>query len=281
MEKITLYIPCYNAERFIRKCIESVLSQTYPVDELLIIDDGSTDTTVEVASRYPVRILKHASRRGVGAARNTAFKNARNEFVAALDSDCVAAPDWLEKLMNDSSESTVAGAGGRLIGCKFSIADKWRESHMIQDWGSQKMENPVFLYGSNTVYRKSIITKIGLYNELYTTNYEDCDVSRRLMQRGFRLIYNPSATATHLRRDSVKSVITSYWNWCFYVRPQLISLNNLIRKIKENYGLSWYFCRTDIRNHHYALAYVDIILFFYHSLIDAKYYLRYLTRRGK
>ncbi len=105
--KVSLYIPCYNAERYIARAIEGALRQTNALDEILVVDDGSKDGTREIASRYPVRIISHDRNRGLAAARNTGFRNARNELVASLDADCVARAGLVGK---------AAAAPGRLEG---------------------------------------------------------------------------------------------------------------------------------------------------------------------
>ena len=235
-----------------------------------------------IAAHYPVKIVSHKWHKGLAAARNTAFKTAKNEFVAALDADCIISENWLEELMKEFTDNSIAGVGGKLVALKeYGIADKWRERHMAQHWGEERMENPRFLYGSNNVYRKSRIMLAGLYNEIFTNNYEDCDISKRLLQNGFKLIYSPSAKAMHLRKDSLRSVFTSYHNWCFYERPRPETLGNFFRKTKENIGLFGYFFRQDIRNKDYILAGMDAISLFYHTWLDIKYYIKHIFIRNE
>src|SRR5215218_6489486 len=69
MPPVSLYIPCYNVERFIARCIEGALAQTHSVDEILIIDDGCKDDTLKIAAKYPVRIIRHPVNKGLSAAR--------------------------------------------------------------------------------------------------------------------------------------------------------------------------------------------------------------------
>ena len=127
MDKVSLYIPCYNADKFIDEALRGVKLQTYPVDEIIVVDDGSTDDTVAKASRYNVRIIRHGENKGLAAARNTAVTNAKNEFVASLDADCVPSADWLERLMKNCTGEKIAGVGGKLIERYAStIADRWR-----------------------------------------------------------------------------------------------------------------------------------------------------------
>ena len=168
MKKVSLYIPCYNAEDYIQGCLEGVLKQTYPIDEILIIDDCSTDNTVSIASQYPVRIIYHRKNKGLAAARNTAFLEARNEFVAALDADCVPHSNWLHHIMECFHDDTIIGVGGKLIEkYTVSLADEWRSVHLTQHWGNDIIENPPYLTGCNTVLRKNAIENRGLYNTFY------------------------------------------------------------------------------------------------------------------
>ena len=152
MEKVSVYVPCYNAGPYLARVIEGLLAQTLRPDEILIVDDGSRDNSLEIAARYPVTIVRHERNRGLAAARNTAFRNARNELVAALDADCVAQPDWLEKLVARLGRENLAGVGGRLIeSVQDSLADRWRAQHMPQHWGEAPLVNPRFLFGNNTI----------------------------------------------------------------------------------------------------------------------------------
>jgi glycosyltransferase involved in cell wall biosynthesis len=211
---VSVYIPCYNVAEFIARSIEGVLRQAHPADEILVVDDGSRDATLEIAARYPVRIVRHEKNLGLAAARNTAFREARNEFVASLDADCVAAPDWLEKLVPHLQDPQVAGVAGRLTeGIQRSLADRWRRAHMPQEWGSAAIRNPRFLFGSNTLFRKSTVEAAGGYNESMRTNGEDADLSKRILARGLELIYDPAAGVTHLRHDTIRSILDTYWRW--------------------------------------------------------------------
>lgn len=98
--KVTVAIPAYNRERYLADAIESVLAQTFTDFELLIVDDGSSDRSVEIARSYRdprVRIVRHDRNKGVAAARNTAVAEAAGAYFAFLDSDDVAYPDRLAR----------------------------------------------------------------------------------------------------------------------------------------------------------------------------------------
>jgi glycosyltransferase involved in cell wall biosynthesis len=212
---ITVYIPAYNVARFLPTAIESLLAQTLAPAEIVVIDDGSKDDSASVAQRYPqVTVVRHERNSGLAAARNTAFRVARGEFVASLDADCVAEPTWLEKLSQHLTEVKIAGAGGFLReGVQNSIADRWRAAHMRQEWGATPVRNPKFLFGCNNIFKRAAVREAGGYDETMRTNGEDCELSRQLYARNWGLIYDPAAQATHLRCDSVKSILDTYWRW--------------------------------------------------------------------
>ena len=95
--RVTAVIPAFNRAAFIGEAIESVLAQTRPVDEVLIVDDCSTDDTVAVASRYPVRVVALPVNRGSSGARNAGIREATGDAIAWLDSDDIWLPFHCER----------------------------------------------------------------------------------------------------------------------------------------------------------------------------------------
>jgi len=279
MEKVTLYIPCYNAEDTIKECLESIISQSYEIDEILVIDDGSNDRSVEIAKKYPVRIINHKENKGLAASRNTAFREANNEFVASLDADCVADSQWLGRLMEHFTDNDIAGVGGTLIDrYVLTTADIWRSVHMAQHWGDELIEYPPFLYGNNTLFKKKCIEKAGFYNEEYKTNYEDVELCMRLYNYGFKLIYNPKAKVEHSRKDNINSVLFSYWSWFHYEHMISNQVNRLSRRIAVILGriveyteISQGFFREDFRERKYKLLPMDFLFILYCWWFDLRH----------
>jgi len=215
VQRVTAYVPAYNVSEYLARTIEGLLAQTHPFDEILVIDDGSRDNSAEIASRYPqVTLIKHPVNKGLAGARNTALRIARNELVASVDADVVADPNWIATLILHLDDPKVAGAGGILVeGIQTTLADRWRYARMAQEWGPRYIRNPRFLYGCNNVFRKSAILEVGGYNESLRTCGEDPDLAVRLRARGWDMIYDPTARATHLRHDNLKSILDMYWRW--------------------------------------------------------------------
>jgi len=92
---ISVVIPCHNQAHFLADAIESVLAQSYPHHEIVVVDDGSTDNTWEVAGRYPGVARIHQSNKGLAAARNAGFHHARGEYLVFLDADDRLLPEAL------------------------------------------------------------------------------------------------------------------------------------------------------------------------------------------
>jgi GT2 family glycosyltransferase len=274
--RISAYIPCYNVERYIEATIQALLDQTLPPDELLIIDDGSKDRTVEIASKYPVRIIRHETNKGLAAGRNTAFANARCEFVAAMDADAVVERDWLERLSEAFTDPAVAGSGGRLIEqYRNTPADEWRALHLGQDLGEQRIDivwpTPKRLGGFGSLYRKDAVEKVGAYNERYRTNYEDVDLCIRLLRAGYKLIFDPRARSHHMRRDTTSSVIRTAWRWDFYLHYYNGGYNSIPLKVLMNFRAARVKMMQHIASGKRSLVPIDLLMPWAHSYWDLKY----------
>ena len=270
--KVSIYIPAYNAAKFLRESIEAILSQTVAPDEVLVIDDGSSDQTAEVVSRYTeVKLVRHNVNRGLAAARNTAVRSAENELIGSLDADCAADANWLEKLLPAFNDPKVAGASGRLFErFQNSAADRWRCAHMGMDRGERPIRNPMFLYGCNGLYRKSAILGVGGFDEAMVTAGDDADIGRRLRSAGWELLHEPEARVTHLRQDSIGSVLRSYWQWIhFGFRPEQrlarLTLPRIVRhsvlsNVRYMFGE---LAMDDLRNGRFELLWIDFLTLVY------------------
>lgn len=278
-KKISIYIPCFNVETFIESCIAGILNQTYPVDEILIVDDGSRDSTVKIARQYPVKIIEHPYNKGLAAARNTAFQHASNELVASLDADCVPNPDWLSTLVLLLDDSKTGVVGGRLVETAlFCLADYWRESHLRQDWGDARVNNPLFMFGNNNIIRKSVLLSTGGYNEDMRTNGEDADISQRIRTSGYNLIYEPRAVVNHKRQDSLTSILDAYWRyWRFGAKAYLGKssvidlLRHCARHLIVDFGMA---VSRDVRARNYSLLGIDFLLPCYMIYRDIDAYIK-------
>ncbi len=269
--RVSLYVPCYNAEAFLAGCLESVLAQTLPPDEILVVDDGSQDYTAMIAAHFPVTYIRHEHNRGLAAARNTAFRAARNEIVAALDADCVPQPDWLERLAAHFADPKIAAAGGKLVEkVQDSVADRWRAVHMQQHWGEQQVRNPCFMVGNNIALRKSVVAEAGWYDERLRTNGEDSNMSTRIAALGYDTLYEPSAVVHHMRRDTVGSVLETFWR---YRRDSYhpVTWPKIWRNFRYQYfGSALYVFQEDWRERRFNLLWIDALMLIHSPYCDLR-----------
>ncbi len=276
MHEVSLYIPCFNAAKTIESCLDAAAKQSYPIKEILVVDDGSTDETISRLSRYPFKLIRHNTNLGLAVARNAAIKSLKAEFIASLDADCLPEYDWLENLMKRLDSSKIAGAGGKLLeSYSSSVFDMWRSIHMKQFWSDEKV-SPPFLFGSNTVFRKEALMKVGLYDERFKENYEDVEICNDLKKARYSVIYEPKALVHHLKVDDISSLLNTYWKWhlAFYLKEGYYSDAKSLRfKIKDNLGLSRSYIEEDIASDKYQVIYLDFLLALHHSLRDFEYYI--------
>ncbi|WP_436516314.1 glycosyltransferase family 2 protein [Ekhidna sp. To15] len=85
--KVSVIVPVYNGERFIEKCLESVLNQTYPASEIIVVNDGSTDSSFEIIESMPDITCINTENKGVAAARNTGIDHCKGDWISFIDQD--------------------------------------------------------------------------------------------------------------------------------------------------------------------------------------------------
>ena len=215
--KATVAIPCYNGARYIGPVIESVLAQSHIPDEVLVIDDGSTDASAEIVGQYPVKLIRHAVNCGLATARNTAIQHAGSEILAFIDADAIADPQWLATLLQGYTTAAVSGVGGQGIEANIhTAADRWRQVHARQGHGIRPRSKVDFLSGLNMSFRREALSAVGGFRTVLRTNAEDMDMGYRLNDGGFTLVYMPNARVYHQRQDTVESLRRTMYNWYYW-----------------------------------------------------------------
>ena len=115
-ELISVIIPVYNGERFLRKCLESVQNQTYNELEIIVVNDGSTDNTIRILEDISredkrVKIINYEIRKGVSEARNTALDSFNGEYVVFVDCDDFVSNDYIETMYKEIDKYDVVCSG--------------------------------------------------------------------------------------------------------------------------------------------------------------------------
>ncbi len=212
MPTLTLAIPCYNGGPQLRQVLQAASALRPRPDELLFVDDGSTDGSTDLARECGFQVLSHPQNRGLAAARNTALARARAELVLFLDADAVPRPDLARRITRGFEDPRLAGVGGQVLepaagDAAGALPDRWRGHFWRQTQGAEALADAPFLVGACCCLRREAALACGGFDEGYRTNGEDVDLSVRLRRAGHRLAYEPAAQVMHLRRDSVSSLL--------------------------------------------------------------------------
>ena len=99
--KISVIIPVYNEEKYIKACLDSLINQSRKADEIIVVDNNCTDKTVTIVRRYEQVTLINEKKQGITPARNTGFNRASGEIISRCDADAILPKDWVEKIEKD------------------------------------------------------------------------------------------------------------------------------------------------------------------------------------
>jgi glycosyltransferase involved in cell wall biosynthesis len=171
--KVTVIIPCYNRGKYIAETIESVLNQTYPNVEVVVVDDGSTDDSREVLEQYSdrIRVLEHPGRvnRGQSAALNLGILSSESEYVAFLDSDDLFVPEKIEKqvrFLEGNPQFGLVYANGHAINENGKVIFRFYDkSHKEESDPNRVLLDCYFLLPNNALLRRKVLDKAGLFDE--------------------------------------------------------------------------------------------------------------------
>jgi glycosyltransferase involved in cell wall biosynthesis len=173
MPLVSTVIPAYNAAPFLSKAIESALAQSYPLIEIIVVDDGSHDETSEIAQRYPVVLIRHEKNRGVSSARNTGIRAAKGEWVAFLDADDTWHPQKTEIQLSLTHPNYAA-----VCSAKFDEIDELTfEAVFWRNLGGAP---------SSTIVRRGVLLELGMFDEELLA-VEDYNLWLRFLLAGYRV----------------------------------------------------------------------------------------------
>jgi glycosyltransferase involved in cell wall biosynthesis len=182
---ISVVIPNYNCGAFLKECLDSVISQSYRNLEIIVVDDGSTDNSLDVLSDYlGVICLTKTSNKGAASARNLGLSLAKGEFVAFLDSDDVWQPGKLELQINkiDDENCDIVYCSSREYfgGSKFGDLHLAKHEGHVYKFYRRYPARAIIVQGcSGALIRKSVFDLSGNFDETFTGAAEDWDFFRR------------------------------------------------------------------------------------------------------
>lgn len=202
---VTIVIPAYNEERWIGSCLESCIAQTSAPDEIIVVNNKSTDGTAAVVRRYQrhnsqlnIRMLEQNELQGLIPTRNLGFDHARCDVIGRIDADTLIAKDWVEKIRRQFADAAVAAATGPVLYYDMPL-------RRVGFWGDQRIRNFLqhnatdqrFLLGANMAIRNSAWQAVRqlAHLDLDDQLHEDIDLALTLFKNGFDIAYEPAMVA--------------------------------------------------------------------------------------
>jgi len=225
--KISIIIPCYNASATLERCLTAVMHQEFDSYEVVVVDNGSSDGSIELVegwkshSMIPLKLI-HEPVRGAAAARNRGVAEAKGEWLAFTDADCVPDVCWLHTgalLMESSNAAALAGpAWGTMEGDTSAkvMGLMTLSVGMSEHWGSDP--GPEGMHGfaaANLWVRSSVFKALAGFNASLDVSGEDVDFCSRLYRSKEKILYSPSLKINHIHQSGIANM---FWKMVSYGR---------------------------------------------------------------
>lgn len=230
--KVSAIIPSWNRADLLRNLLPNLYAQSRPPDQILVIDNGSTDDSVAVARELGAEVMCLKTNRGFAAAVNEGIGRAAGEWLLILNNDVILAQNWLEVLLEAVEKEGVWFAAGKLLDYRDSTiidgtwdlisraAYAWRCGYGRPDsplWSERRSIS--FAPMTAAIFHRSVFEQIGLLETRFESYYEDVDFGLRCATSALVGIYEPRAVARHMGKSTLGK--TSYRVMYLTARNQL------------------------------------------------------------
>lgn len=227
--RISICIVTWNQEKLLKKCLESLTKQTEKVDEVVLVDNNSTDNTKKIVlgfkKKLPIKYFLE-KKLGIPYARNMAVKKSNCPMIAFLDNDCIADEKWIENIRKTIIEHPQIKAFASLTLCanpknlvtrtgqfmrEYNIkSQSITNSFFERVWGylfTQSINKRHFIFNSpteNLIVKKSVFKQIGLFDEDMIPTGEDSEFSWRMKRANIKILFDPRIKVKHHHREKLK-----------------------------------------------------------------------------
>lgn len=217
---VSVVIPAYNAQKTIAGCLDSLMNQDYPGDyEVIVVDDGSADSTPDIVSRYErARLIKQANA-GPAAARNKGAMDARGEIILFTDSDCVPEGNWITEMMSPfKDDKDIVGVKGRYKTKQEEVTARFVQFEYEDKYLYMQKDRYIdFIDTYSAGFKRDIFLEMHGYDtEFPVACAEDVELSFRLSKKGYKMIFNPDAVVYHIHPYRLKDYLKKKYKFAYW-----------------------------------------------------------------
>ncbi len=272
---VTIVVLNWNASHFLPDCLTALLDLNYSNFQVVVVDNNSSDDSVEMVRRsFPnVKLISSQTNRGFAAGNNLALHQSDTDFVVLVNPDVIVDSDWLHHLILPMrADETIGITGSKLFypGRKliqhaggYITSPQALSGHYglrEADTGQHDVPRDVdYVIGASLAMRREVIEQIGLMDEEFFLYYEECDYCLRARRAGFRVMYMPEATAVHIESVTItqnsisyfQTFHTSRWRYLLKHLPVATILAETIRA-----EVAWLTTLPPVHRHGAAYAYM-------------------------
>jgi glycosyltransferase involved in cell wall biosynthesis len=188
---LSIVIPAYNEESYLRACLDSVAAQDQPPEQVIVVDNNSTDDTAKLAEGYPFVTLLTEKKQGVVHARNTGFEAATGDIIGRIDADTVLEPDWSKRVREDFKNDDIAAVTGSGYWYDMPLAPyNYLVEHMFKGPLYRFDKDFPFLFGTNMAIRRSAWEEVQVETCTDKDIHEDMDLGIHLFKHGLKTYYD-------------------------------------------------------------------------------------------
>ncbi|NJK52275.1 MAG: glycosyltransferase family 2 protein [Leptolyngbyaceae cyanobacterium SU_3_3] len=247
--KASIVIRCYNEEQHIGKLLSGIMQQTYQDFEIILVDSGSTDATLSIAARYPVRVISITPEEfSFGRSLNLGCQAAQGEYLVIVSAHVYPVhKDWLEQLLKPFNMPQVALVYGKQRG---NTVTKYSERQVFSKWFPERSnynQDHPFCNNANAAVRCSLWQEFPYDEQL--TGLEDLAWSKQIIESGYCTAYSAEAEIIHVHDESFKRIYNRY-------RREAIAFKRIFSQ--EHFNLLDFF----------RLFITNVIADYYHAIHD-------------
>jgi len=217
---VSVIIPAFNAEKTIGNCLASLMDQDYKGEtEIIVIDDGSTDSTPDIVSHYEKAQLIRQKNAGPAAARNKGAAGARGEIILFTDSDCVPEPDWISEMLRPFHENReVAGVKGAYKTRQREITARFVQLEYEDKYNYMLKDRYIdFIDTYSAGFRHNIFIEMNGYDTAFPVACaEDVELSYRMSNKGYKMVFNPEAVVYHTHPNRLIDYLKKKYKFAYW-----------------------------------------------------------------